>query len=48
MRWRTPVLVRTEPRDGLWAIVDHLESEYPTIRLCSGCPARGEALRLLD
>lgn len=34
---------------GLWAIVDHLESEHPDIALVpADAPARGEALRLLD
>src|SRR5258705_6797432 len=34
---------------GVWAIVDHLESEYPDHPLVPGdAPARGEALRLLD
>jgi glutathione S-transferase len=34
---------------GLWAIVDHLESEYPDHPLVpADAPARGEALRLLD
>jgi len=34
---------------GLWAIVDHLESEHPDVPLVpADAPARGDALRLLD